>query len=205
MNSLPASNRICSPATRPFAIGCGRATARRLPLYAVGGFARDLLLGRRVKDVDLVVEGDAIPSPAPRPRPRRTRDRAFQVSHSNVVSPEAFNLQPSTLDLISARSETYEHPAALPTVKLGALTDDLRRRDFTINALAVRLDGENFGEMRDDLGGMSDLERGLIRVLHPRSFVDDPTRLLRAVRYAQRYGFQIAPETRALIPERWRL
>ncbi len=99
------------------------------------------------------------------------------------------------LDFISTRSETYKHSAALPTVKPGTLKDDLVRRDFTINTLAVRLDGEHWGELRDDLGGLDDLKRGLVRVLHPKSFQDDPTRLFRAVRYEQRYGFQIVPET----------
>ncbi len=80
----------------------------------------------------------------------------------------------------------------------GALNDDLARRDFTINTLALRLDGDHWGELRDDLGGLDDLKRGLVRVLHPGSFQDDPTRLFRAVRYEQRYGFQIVPETLSL-------
>ena len=100
----------------------------------------------------------------------------------------------------SARSETYAYQAALPTVKIGTIEDDLRRRDFTINALAIRLDGAHFGELRDDLGGWEDLQQGLIRVLHDGSFQDDPTRLYRAVRYEQRYQFRIADETLALMP-----
>ena len=104
------------------------------------------------------------------------------------------------LDFISTRSETYKHSAALPTVNPGTLADDLVRRDFTINTLALRLDGEHWGELRDDLGGLDDLKRGLVRVLHPESFQDDPTRLFRAVRYEQRYGFQIVPETLSLMP-----
>jgi tRNA nucleotidyltransferase (CCA-adding enzyme) len=108
---------------------------------------------------------------------------------------------PEFVDFISARSESYRYPAALPTVKPGTLADDLRRRDFTINTLALRLDGEHFGELRDDLGGLEDLQAGLVRVIHPGSFMDDPTRLFRAVRYEQRYGFQIAPETLVLIPD----
>jgi tRNA nucleotidyltransferase (CCA-adding enzyme) len=180
------------------------AAARGLPLYAVGGFARDLLLGRRVRDFDLVVEGDAIPFARALSRTHGGRVTAHTKFHTatwflppNLVS-DARGAE--ALDFISARSETYEYPAALPTVKLGTIENDLRRRDFTINALAVRLDGEHFGELRDELGGMTDLERGQVRVLHPNSFVDDPTRLFRAVRYAERYGFKIAPETEALIP-----
>jgi tRNA nucleotidyltransferase (CCA-adding enzyme) len=106
-----------------------------------------------------------------------------------------------TLDLISARSETYKHPAALPTVKLGSIENDLRRRDFTINAMAIRLDGDHYGELRDDLDGMEDLQNKIIRVIHPGSFMDDPTRLYRAVRYEIRYGFRLAEDTVALIPE----
>ncbi len=192
------------------------ATRRGLPLYLVGGFARDLLLGRPVTDFDLVVEGDAVMF-------ARSLSRKYGgkiTSHSqfgtaiwtldvstferlHVGASEPGNVQPAnlqTLDLISARSESYAHPGALPKVKPGSLTDDLRRRDFTINTLALRLDGDHFGELRDELGGLEDLQAGLVRVLHPASFVDDPTRLFRAVRYEQRYGFQIAPETLALMP-----
>jgi tRNA nucleotidyltransferase (CCA-adding enzyme) len=95
----------------------------------------------------------------------------------------------------------YKYPAALPTVQFGTIEDDLRRRDFTLNAMAIRLDGGHFGELRDDLNGMEDLEKSLIRVLHSRSFIDDPTRMYRAVRYGVRYGFRIAEEALALIPE----
>ena len=104
------------------------------------------------------------------------------------------------IDLISARSETYAYPAALPTVEMGTLDDDLHRRDFTINAMAVRLDGEDIGRIVDPLDGRGDLQRGLLRVLHPNSFMDDPTRLLRLVRYAERYGFEVESGTEALIP-----
>ena len=175
------------------------AAARGLPLYLVGGFVRDLLLGRSVKDFDLVVEGDAIPLA-----------KALAAQHGGRVTVHVrfgtaqWFLPDSdihALDFISTRSESYKHPAALPTVKPGMLIDDLRRRDFTINTLALRLDGDHFGELRDDLGGLEDLQAGLVRVLHPVSFVDDPTRLFRAVRYELRYGFQIAPETLALIPD----
>jgi len=106
-----------------------------------------------------------------------------------------------TLDLISARSEAYKHPAALPAVKPGSMDYDIRRRDFTINTLAIRLDGSYFGELRDDLNGMDDLKNGIVRVLHNGSFIDDPTRMYRAVRYAGRYGFRIAESTLDLIPD----
>ena len=178
------------------------ATQRGLPLYVVGGSVRDLILGRPFNDFDLTVEGDAI-----------ALARALASKHGGGVTahlkfgtakwflPPHLKTGYDTLDLISARSETYKHPAALPTVKLGSIEDDLRRRDFTINAMAIRLDGDHYGELRDDLNGTEDLQKKLIRVIHPGSFMDDPTRLYRAVRYENRYGFKLAEETIALIPE----
>jgi tRNA nucleotidyltransferase (CCA-adding enzyme) len=106
---------------------------------------------------------------------------------------------PPFLDLISARAETYSQPGALPDVKHSTIDDDLRRRDFTINAMALRLDGRFYGDLHDPLGGQVDLARGVVRVLHPQSFVDDPTRMMRAVRYGERYGFKIDQETLSLI------
>jgi len=178
------------------------ATQRGLPLYIVGGSVRDLVLSRRLNDFDLTIEGDAIRLA----RALSSKYGGLVTAHTKFGTakwflPENLKTDHDTLDLISARSETYKHPAALPTVKLGSLIDDLRRRDFTINALAVRLDGSHFGELRDDLNGMDDLQKGMVRVLHPRSFIDDPTRMYRAVRYEGRYGFKIAEDTLALIPE----
>ncbi len=180
----------------------GEAEARRLPLYIVGGSVRDLLLGRRLNDFDFTVEGDAIALA----RSVSSKQGGGVTAHQKFGTakwflPEKLKMDHDTLDLISARSETYKHPAALPTVKLGSLAEDLRRRDFTINALAVRLDGFHFGELRDDLNGLEDLQKGVIRVLHPSSFMDDPTRMYRAVRYEGRYGFKIADDTLRLIPE----
>lgn len=178
------------------------AAQRNLPLYIVGGTVRDLVLERPVNDFDLTVEGKAI-----------ELARALAKKHGGGVTvhlkfgtakwflPPDFKADHDTLDLVSARSETYKHPAALPTVAFGTIADDLRRRDFTINAMALRLDGDHFGELRDDFQGMDDLRQGIVRVLHPGSFRDDPTRMYRAVRYEGRYGFGIAEETLALIPE----
>lgn len=181
------------------------ATQKGLPLYIIGGSVRDLLLGSAINDFDLTVEGDAIALA----RALAKRHGGKVTGHSKFGTAKWFlplhlrtsDESPDALDLISARSEMYTHPAALPTVKLGRLEDDIRRRDFTINAMAVRLDGDHFGELVDVLGGQADLERGMIRVLHPNSFVDDPTRMYRAVRYEQRYGFEIALDELALIPE----
>ena len=187
-----------------------------LPAYLVGGFVRDALLKQPINDFDLVVEGDAVKLGRALVKQfggRLTVHAPFKTaawflpvgvgSRYGTEEHRPYSTPESTIDfidLISARSETYARPAALPTVKLGTLADDLRRRDFTINALAVRLDGDHFGELSDPLGGRADLQRGLVRVLHSNSFVDDPTRLLRAVRYAERYGFKIESGSEALIP-----
>ncbi len=108
---------------------------------------------------------------------------------------------PETLDFISARKEFYTHPTALPTVERGSIKLDLHRRDFTINTLALRLDGHHKGELYDYWGGLADLKSKLVKVLHSLSFVDDPTRILRAVRYEQRYGFQLDQRTQDLLIE----
>jgi tRNA nucleotidyltransferase (CCA-adding enzyme) len=179
------------------------AAARRVPLYLVGGFVRDLLMGIPGTDFDLVVEGAAIPFA----KALASQYGGRVTVHVRFGTAQWFLPGPGhrALDFISTRSETYKHPAALPTIKAGGLIDDLMRRDFTINTLAIRLDGGHWGELRDELGGEDDLNKGLVRVLHPRSFLDDPTRLFRAVRYEQRYHFQIVPETLSLMPEahRW--
>ena len=173
-----------------------------LPLYIIGGSVRDLILGAVIKDLDLIVEGDAIAL-------ARTLGNIYGgkvTAHKKFGTakwflPKDFRMESSdTLDLISARSETYKHPAALPTVKMGSMDDDIHRRDFTINTLAIRLDGSHFGQLRDDLDGMGDLENGIVRALHKNSFIDDPTRMYRAVRYAERYGFKISEETLDMIP-----
>ncbi|MFZ5904176.1 MAG: CCA tRNA nucleotidyltransferase [Chloroflexota bacterium] len=170
------------------------ADARGLPLYLVGGFARDLVLGRPSLDFDLVLEGDALTFAR-----ACSKKLGGKLTVHKKFATATLSLPSLVLDFITARSETYSQPAALPDITPGALADDLRRRDFTINTLAVCLNRPRFGELRDDLGGLEDLQRGLVRVLHPRSFVDDPTRLYRAVRYAIRFGFKIAPETLALV------
>ncbi len=191
------------------------AQRRGLPLYAVGGLPRDLWLGNPVTDVDLVVEGDAIGlaralagkyggtvTTHTRFGTAKWDLRGTALESSGDGSMQFGNGRAGRhLDLISARSETYRHPGALPTVKPGSIEDDIRRRDFTINTLAVRLDGAHFGETQDEFGGLQDLKMNLIRVLHAGSFLDDPTRMYRGVRYEQRFEFRLAHETLALIPE----
>ncbi len=181
------------------------AEALRLPAYVVGGFVRDLLLGRLSLDYDVVVEGEA-----ERLAEALSRELGGRVvTHRRFGTAKWFLPQdlrrqrdlPEFLDLISARTEFYEAPTALPTVRRGSIKLDLHRRDFTINTLALRLDGRHFGDLYDYWGGLRDLERGLVRVLHSLSFVDDPTRMLRAVRFEQRFGFTIEARTLDLMAE----
>ena len=167
--------------------------------YLVGGFVRDLLLKRPNLDIDIVVETDAMPvAKTMQQRWNGTLDMHPQFGTA-TVTPANPNLP--KIDFVTARRETYETAGALPIVARGTLTDDLHRRDFTINALAMRLDTRAFGTIVDKVGGLADLEKGIIRVLHPRSFRDDPTRIFRACRYAERYGFRIAHTDAPLIQE----
>ena len=174
---------------------CTVARAHETPTYLVGGAVRDLLLERANEDVDLVVEGDAI---------RLARDLAQRLDarcHAHEPFMTAVLSLPDghSVDVVSARTEFYHTPAALPEVATSLIRQDLYRRDFTINALAIALDGDRFGRLIDFFGGRRDLSRREIRVLHSLSFIDDPTRAIRAVRYARRLGFTIAPDTRHLI------
>lgn len=210
MPNLPEMRKRLENMLSPELLSLLRTVARQsseldLPLYLVGGVVRDLLLGHPATDIDLVVEGDAIQLAYA----LTEKNGGRVVAHTRFGTARWFlpeSLSASimgfgVLDLISARSETYKHPAALPTVHLGNLADDLRRRDFSINALALRLDGSHFGELHDEVGGLDDLQNRLLRVLHPLSFIDDPTRLFRLIRYEGRYEFRIAAGTLALIPE----
>jgi tRNA nucleotidyltransferase (CCA-adding enzyme) len=185
-------------------------------LYIVGGFVRDLLLDRPGLDFDLVVEGDAIGlahALAERYGGRVTGHSRFGTAKwiiRGIYSDLAKELQlaeisskdlPGSLDLVTARTEFYTHPSALPTVERSSIKLDFHRRDFTINTMALRLDGSHWGELYDYWGGLNDLRRGLVRVLHSLSFVDDPTRILRAVRFEQRFSFRIEARTLELIKE----
>lgn len=167
-----------------------QAATMGMPCYIVGGSVRDLLLGRPVNDLDVIVEGDAIKLGEELVKKHGGKLTPHHKFHTAIWRlPSSFIIQPSSLDLITARSETYSGPGALPTVRPSSIDDDLRRRDFTMNAMAIRLDGDHFGESLDPLNGQKDLDQGIIRVLHPRSFIDDPTRIFRAIRYEARYSF----------------
>ena len=156
--------------------------------YLVGGAVRDLLLGRRTVDLDLVVEGDALALA------RRGGARVRGHDRFRTATVELGGLR---ADLASARREDYGHPGALPTVSPAGIQEDLARRDFTINAMAVPILGDT--ALIDPHDGLSDLRAGRIRVLHARSFVDDPTRALRAARYAARLDFGIEEDTARLL------
>jgi tRNA nucleotidyltransferase (CCA-adding enzyme) len=177
----------------------GRLADRsRASVYLVGGSVRDLLLGRSDHghlDLDLVIEGDGI-----------AFARAFaHALHADVTAHPRFGTAVVTLpdgfslDVATARTESYPHPAALPVVTRSSIHQDLHRRDVTINALAFRLNAERFGELLDLYGGHHDLTEGIIRVLHPLSFIEDPTRVFRAVRFEQRFGFKLDSKTLRLI------
>lgn len=161
--------------------------------YLVGGAVRDLLLKEQSFDVDIAVEGDGI---------ALARSLA-RVLHGRAVPHEKFGtavvVHPGgRVDVATSRTELYDYPAALPTVETATIAQDLHRRDFTINAMAVSLRGPDFGRLVDPFGGRADLDRGVVRVLHNLSFIDDPTRMFRAIRYESRYGFRMDAHTTSL-------
>lgn len=170
------------------------AVQRRQRAYVVGGFVRDMILGVENLDVDVVVEGDGVAF---------AEDLAAQIG-ARVRSHRRFGTavltlgEGSHLDIASARTEYYSRPGALPTVEPSSLRQDLFRRDFTMNAMAASLDPEAFGVVSDPFAGLKDLDDGVVRVLHGLSFIDDPTRVLRAARFESRYGFRMDPNTERL-------
>jgi tRNA nucleotidyltransferase (CCA-adding enzyme) len=159
------------------------------PVYLVGGAVRDVLLQRQPAELDLVVDGDPNLVADRLGGARRVHDR-FNTS--------SVDLDGFRYDLARARSETYSRPGALPDVRPAGLHDDLGRRDFTVNAMAIALGGERAGELVAVPTAVEDLEAELLRVLHDQSFLDDPTRLLRLARYAARLQFDVEPHTLAL-------
>jgi tRNA nucleotidyltransferase (CCA-adding enzyme) len=198
------------------------------PLYFVGGIVRDLLLGQSPTDLDMVVEGDAIRLARQLERTMggevHTHGRfgtakwmldaavwsaveqrggaaaEWKSGTGHLITSSLHHRNtPSSIDFVTARTEFYTEPSALPEVTHGSIKLDLHRRDFSINTLAVRLDGAFLGQLLDFYGGQRDLAQGIIRVLHSLSFVDDPTRILRAVRLEQRLGFHIEERTAELI------
>jgi tRNA nucleotidyltransferase (CCA-adding enzyme) len=178
----------------------GQAAKLGQRVYLVGGVVRDLLLrdpslrsGPRF-DIDLVVEGDAV----------KLAQQVAEASQTKLLAHHRFGTaklrhENFTLDLATARKETYARPGALPAVTPGTLKDDLIRRDFSINAMAISLSANDYGELIDPHQGKNDLEHRLIRILHPGSFSDDATRILRGTRYEQRLGFEFETQTARLL------
>jgi len=163
-------------------------------LYLVGGAVRDLLLEQPTRDLDLMVDGDAV----------RLAETLNETSPGKLWRHRRFGTAKIiyadfAVDFASLRDETYARPGALPDVKPGSIATDLKRRDFTVNAMAASLMPDDFGGLIDLYGGLDDLTRGQIRVLHDGSFRDDACRIWRALRYEQRLGFKLARETEALL------
>ena len=222
-DELPTQNEIADmlsealpPARRALLHAIADAAYEQgVQAFIVGGFVRDLLLQLPSQDFDVVIEGDAMAFAEHLVRQfggRVVAHKRFGTAKwilnqetleaaltSNRM--EDFNRAdlPEHLDLITARTEFYNKPAALPVVERSSIKMDLHRRDFTINTLALRLDGSHFGKIFDFWGGYSDLQQKKIRVLHALSFVDDATRMLRAVRFSTRFNFEIEPQTLSLI------
>jgi tRNA nucleotidyltransferase (CCA-adding enzyme) len=171
----------------------GKDTSRSV--YVVGGFVRDLLIGRENLDIDIVVEGNAIDFAHQLAKVWRGQVQTHQKFKTATIT----RLDGLKFDFVSARNETYPSPGALPSVEYGTIAEDLHRRDFSINALAMRLQPDTFGEIVDCTDGLQDLRSGRIRALHERSFIDDPTRIFRAIRYEGRYNFQIVEGDRKRI------
>jgi tRNA nucleotidyltransferase (CCA-adding enzyme) len=163
--------------------------------YAVGGFVRDIFLYEQNLDIDVVIEGDGIEFAKALAASLEGRARAHEAFKTAVV------VLPNgqKIDVATARLEYYKSPAALPTVETGSIKLDLYRRDFTINTLAIKLNPDGFGTVIDFFGAQQDLKRRVIRVLHNLSFVEDPTRVFRAIRFEQRFGFRIGKLTSGLI------
>ncbi len=164
--------------------------------YLVGGTVRDMILGYANFDLDLVIEGNAV----------KLAQHIAKASQAKLITHPRFgtaklSYSDFTLDMTTARGETYARPGALPEVTPGTINDDLFRRDFSINAMAISLNKNNYGELIDPYQGKRDLEHRFIRILHPGSFRDDATRIIRATRYEQRLGFKIEPQTFQLLKQ----
>lgn len=173
------------------------ASSNDMPAYLVGGFVRDLILGVKNLDLDIVVEGNGI---------KVAEDFAHALNaklirHRRFGTATVILKSHLKIDFSTARKEYYPRPAHLPVVSPGSLKDDLFRRDFTINAMAISLSSENFGKLVDFFSGKEGLQNKKIRILHDLSFIDDPTRILRAIRFEKRYNFRIEPKTLKLLKE----
>lgn len=177
------------------------AEEKNFRVYLVGGFVRDLLLGVENFDVDLVVKDDGISFAHYLVR----RLGGKITAHKRFGTAVAILPGGIKIDIATARKEFYASPAALPTVEKGSLREDLYRRDFTINAMAVRLNSKRYGELVDFFGGGRDLKERKVKVLHNRSFIEDPTRIFRAIRFQERYAFSMDRDTERLVRDALKL
>lgn len=167
------------------------ASDLNMPVFLIGGIVRDILLNRPNDDIDIVAEGNGILL-------ARGLKEAFGgevVEHESFGTATWVTASGLSIDVVSSRLEYYEQPAALPEVETSVLSDDLERRDFTVNAMAIRLNAEAFGELIDPFGGQQDLIERRITILHNMSFVEDPTRIFRAIRFEARFGFKMDAQT----------
>ena len=161
------------------------------PVFLIGGIVRDILLDRPNEDIDIVAEGDGIRLA----RGLKDTYGGEVVEHESFGTATWLTTSGLSIDVVSSRLEYYEKPAALPEVETSVLGDDLQRRDFTINAMAIRLNEEAFGELIDPFGGQLDLVNKNIKILHNISFIEDPTRIFRAIRFEERFGFRMDEQT----------
>ncbi|MEW5807486.1 MAG: CBS domain-containing protein [Acidobacteriota bacterium] len=187
--------RLPKKVSRILKVAGETADKSALDVYLVGGIVRDLILDEENIDIDLVVEGNGIKYARQLAKALKGRARATAKFQTAVVIIDNH----LKIDIASARTEYYEYPAALPTIERGMIRQDLYRRDFTINALAIKINRREYGMLVDYFGGRRDLREGMIRVIHSLSFIEDPTRAYRAIRFATRLGFELAKETQHLI------
>ena len=193
MNESPLgdiSRLIAFVEGNPVLSGLAAQSGEKGRIYLVGGAVRDVLMGVEITDIDLVTEGDAAVVASGLSEDALIHER-FGTAEVMVDG--------IRIDVATARTEIYAFPGALPEVSPASIAEDLARRDFTINAMAIALDKP--GDLLDPHGGRADLARGVVRVIHPFSFADDPTRALRAARYAARFGFSLDPMTADLLPD----
>jgi len=165
-------------------------------IYLVGGVVRDLILRKKVFDLDIVVEGDAIKLAS-----KLSKQLSSGFKRHHVFGTATVIWKGHKIDFVTARSEHYPHWGALPKVKPASLAEDLLRRDFSINAMAISLNKDDYGKLIDIYGGLTDLKKGFIRILHDRSFLEDPTRILRAIRFEQRFKCRFQPKTQYLLKQ----
>ncbi len=172
------------------------ADKKKIHAYLVGGVVRDAFLKVPNFDLDFVVEANAI----------KFAESLNKILKGNLEVHRAFKTatviyKDLRIDLVTARSESYKHPASYPDVKPATIKEDLFRRDFTINAMSISINKKSFGELIDFYNGYKDLKKGLVRVMHSKSFIDDPTRIFRAVRFSVRFAFKIESNTKKLMKE----